>query len=244
MNKELLENLGLTKIESQIYLASIELGESLHKQLAEKAGIKRPTLYENLPTLFKKGLISKTVKGKRILLVAEDPQKFYEAKKSQLEIFQNQIPLLQALMLTAKSKPKISIYEGIEGIKKIYKDHIEQAQSILEIVGIEKIHPEIAKYIKKDYVWARVRKKISLKMLISGPTVAGIFKMESDPFELREVKNIDGKNFPIPLGLNIYGNNISFAVYREDSEPIGLIVRSKEIATTLKSLFNFIWDNV
>ncbi len=242
MNQELLENLGLSKTESQIYLAAIELGESLHKQLAEKAKIKRPTLYENLPRLFEKGLISKTVKGKRILLVAEDPQKFYESKKNQLATFQSQIPLLQALMLTAKSKPKISIYEGIEGIKKIYQDHIEQAKPILEIVGIEKIHPEIAKYIKKDYVWTRVRKKLSLKMLISGPAAAGIFKMKSDPFELREVKNIDGKNFPIPLGFNIYGDNVSFAVYREDSEPVGLIIRSKEIATTMRSLFNFIWE--
>ncbi len=244
MNIEILENLGLSKTESQIYLASLELGESLHKQLAEKAGVKRPTLYETLPKLFKKGLISKTVKGKRELLVPEDPQKFFETKKLELEILQNQIPLLQSLMLTAKSRPKISMYEGIEGIKKVYYDHIEQGEAILEVVGIEKIQPEIAKYIKKDYIWARVRKKIHLKMLISGPKTAGIFKMQSDTHELREVKNIEEKFFSVPLGLNIYGNNVSFAVYREDSEPVGVIIRSKEVSTALRSIFNFIWNKL
>ncbi|MBL8029697.1 MAG: hypothetical protein JNN11_00400 [Candidatus Doudnabacteria bacterium] len=244
MNSKILENLGLSKTESQIYLAALELGESLHKQLAEKAGIKRPTLYEVIPKLFEKGLISKSIKGKRQFLVPEDPQKFLEAKKLELEALQNQIPLLQSLMLTAKSRPKISLYEGIEGIKKVYQDHIEQGEPILEIVGIEKIQPEISKYIKKDYIWARVRKKIPLKMLISGPKTAGIFKMKSDTHELREVKNVEEKFFSMPLGINIYGNNVSFAVYREDSEPVGVIIRSKEISAGLQSIFNFIWNRL
>lgn len=242
MNYEVFENLGLSKTESKIYFAALELGESLHKQLADKAGIKRPTLYETLPKLLKKGLVTETIKGKRKVLVAEGPEKFLENKKLDIQNLQNQIPFLQAMMSTAKLKPKIIFYEGVDGIKKIYSDHLQQRQPILEIVGIEKIQPQIAKYIKQHYLWERVRRKIVLKMLISGPVSSGIFKMKTDSDELREVKNINGKLFPIPLGVNIYGDNISFAVYREDSEPIGLIIRSKEIATTMRSLFNFIWE--
>lgn len=242
MNIELFEELGLTKTESKIYLAALELGESLHKQLAEKAGVKRPTLYDSLPKLFEKGLLTETIKGKRSFLVPEDPQKFLETKKNTLESLQKEIPMLQALMLTAKSKPKLLLYEGVEGIKKIYFDHLLQKEPMLEVVGIENIHPKIAKYIKEHYIWERARRKIQLKMLISGPTVAGIFKMKTDKDELREVKNIDGKLFPIPMGLNIYGNNVSITLHREDSEPVGLIIRSQEIATSLKSLFNFVWE--
>jgi sugar-specific transcriptional regulator TrmB len=243
MDKTILENLGLNKTESKIYLSALELGESLHKQLAEHAEIKRPTLYEILPKLYAKGLLTETVKGKRKYIIPEDPIKFLETKKLAVEELQKHIPYLQSLLLTAKSKPQLIFYEGVEGIKKIYIDHLLQKQPILEVVGIEKIHPKVAKYIKEHYIWERVRRKIYLKMLISGQTSAGVFKMKSDTSELREVKNIDGKTFPIPLGLNIYGDNVSIAVYRQDSEPVGLIIRSKEIATALRSLFEFIWHH-
>jgi hypothetical protein len=54
--------------------------------------------------------------------------------------------------------------------------------------------------------------------------------------------DVDGKKFPIPLDCYIFGNNVGFALYRKDSEPIGIIIKSIEIATMLKSLFNFIWE--
>ena len=70
----LLVKLGLTEAETAIYLAALELGKALPKHLAEKAKVKRPTLYQLLPSLLEKGLLSETVVGKRRYLVAEDAQ--------------------------------------------------------------------------------------------------------------------------------------------------------------------------
>ncbi|MBV5267756.1 MAG: hypothetical protein JZU67_04490, partial [Burkholderiaceae bacterium] len=50
-HREVLASLGLSDMESAIYLAALESGESLPKHLAEKAGIKRPMLYKLLPDL-------------------------------------------------------------------------------------------------------------------------------------------------------------------------------------------------
>jgi len=243
-NSEILINAGLSKAEANVYLASLELGESSHMTLAEKANIKRPTLYYRvLPSLLEKGLLTETVRGKRKYLVAQDVQPFLEQKKTRLEEAEQQIPQLRALLATATSKPKLLLYEGVEGIKKVWFDHLVQRKPILELVGIENIHPELQKYIKNYYILERAKRKISVKMLISGPTVAGIFKVKSKAHELREVRMIDGKVFPVPLGCDIYGDNVSFTLHRKDSEPIGLIIRSKEIATTMRSVFNFIWQH-
>ena len=242
-DKEILANLGLNEAETQVYLANLELGEALYSQVAKKAGVKRPTLYYDvLPSLLEKGLLTETIKGKRKYLVAQDIQPYLETKKNQLAQAQQLVPQLRALLATATSKPKILLYEGVEGIKKVYYDHLVQRQPVLEIVGIEEIHPEIQKYIKNYYIIERAKRKIPLKMLISGPTVAGVFRMKTDPYELREVKTVDGQVFPVPLGCDIYGDNVSFTLHREDSEPIGLIIRSKEVAITMRSVFNFIWE--
>lgn len=244
-NLESLTNLGLSDKEIKVYLAALELGESLHKTLADKANIKRPTLYyEVLPQLLDKGLVTETVKGKRKYIVAQDIQPFLEMKKSQLEKAEQIIPQLRSLLATASIKPKLLLYEGIEGVKKVWFDHLIQRQPISELVGIENIHPELQKYIKQYYVIERTRRKIPLQMLISGPTVAGILKMKTDPYELREVKTIDGTIFPFPCSCDIYGDNVSFTIYRKDNEPLGLIIRSKEIATIMRSIFNFMWGNL
>ena len=91
-NQELLAQIGLSEAEASIYLAALELGESLPKHLAEKAQIKRPTLYKILPDLFAKGLLTQTIKGKRRYLVAEDPELLIEKKQSELKMLEEKIP--------------------------------------------------------------------------------------------------------------------------------------------------------
>lgn len=239
-----LTNMGLSEVEAKVYLAATELGHGLYSEVAKKAGIKRPTLYYDvLPNLLNKGLLTETLKGKRKYLVAQDIQPFVESKKVQLAEIEQSIPQLRALLASANTKPTLELFEGIEGIKKVWFDHLIQKQPILEIVGIEDIHPDLQKYIKNYYVIERSKRGIPLQMIISGSTIAGIFRVKTDEYELREVKTINGNLFPIPLGCDIYGDNVSFTLHRKDSEPIGLIVRSREICTMMRSIFNLVWQN-
>lgn len=242
INNEILANFGLTDTESAIYLAALELGESLPKHLAEKAGVKRPMLYKVLPDLFEKGLLSQTVKGKRRYLVAEDPEVLVEKKQSELKLLEEKLPELRLLLRTATSKPKIVFYEGIDGLKNLYMDNLRERQPILEFVSLENIHLEIEHYSKNYYIPARINRNIPIKIIVSGETESKSLRLKTDPYALREVKTISQEKFPIPLDCYIYGDNISFAVYRTDSEPIGVIIRSKEIATTMRSLFEFVWE--
>ena len=118
-------------------MAAVELGEALHSTLAERAGLKRATLYYDvLPNLLAKGLITETIRGKRKYLVAQDIQPFLVSKKLQLEEVERLVPQLRSLLATATSKPRLLLYEGVEGIKKVWFDHLVQKQPILELVGI------------------------------------------------------------------------------------------------------------
>lgn len=237
----MLKSLGLSDAESKIYLAALELGEALPKHLAEKAGVKRPILYKLLPGMLDKGLLAETSKGKRRYLVAEDPELYLDKKRAELLLAENSIPELRLLLQTAKVKPKIVFYEGVEGLKKLYMDNLHEKKPILEFVSVEKIHPEIELYSKNYYIPQRINRKIPIKILVSGNTTSELLNLKTAEWALREVKMIDENKFPIPLDCYVYGNNVSFAVYRTDSEPIGVIIRSKEIATTMRSVFEFMW---
>lgn len=242
--QELLSQFGLSKEESSIYMAALELGESLPSHLAEKAGVKRPMLYKLMPELFAKGLLTQTVKGKRRYIVAEEPQLLLEKKQADLKMLEEKIPELQLLLRTAKVKPNIVFYEGVEGLKKVFMDNLRERKPMLEFLGLANIHPEIDEYAKNYYIPTRINRRIPTKNIISGEPSTQRFKLKTDPYALREVKTIDGEKFPIPLDCYIYGDNVSFLLIRSDSEPMGVIIRSREIAATMRSLFELIWQKL
>lgn len=237
-----LRNLGLSRAEVAIYLAALEMGKSLPKHLADKSGIKRPTLYKLLPELFSKGLLSETTVGKRRYLVAEDPESYVEKKEADLELMQKYLPELRTLLAVAFVKPKIIFYEGIEGVKRIYLDNLRERKPTLNFVSLENIHPAIDEYASNYYIPLRIKYGITIDILLSGPARSAEMNLKTDSAFLRRVKIVDSKKFSIPLDCYIYGDNVSFALWRKDSEPIGLIIRSKEIAMTMRSIFNYIWQ--
>lgn len=242
ITEDLFKNLGLSEAETKIYLAALELGKALPKHLAEKAKVKRPTLYEFLPRMMEQGLLSETIIGKRRYFAAEDPQILLEKKQSEIDQLEKLIPELRLLLSAASVKPKIIFYEGIEGVKKIYLDNLRERKPTLNFIGLENIHPEIDKYAQHYYIPRRIKYGIRIDILISGSIKSPFMYLKTDPYALRRVKTIDEKKFPIPLDAYIYGDNVSFSLWRKDSEPIGIIIRSKEIAAALRSLFNFIWE--
>lgn len=236
-----LENIGLSEKEADIYLAVLQLGKALPAVLARKAGVKHSTFYKIIPKLKEMGLISETVFGKRKFLVAEDPQVYLEMKHKELREFEKTIPSLRILLDTATVKPRIVFYEGIKGIEKLYMETLREKKPILEFVSLENISPEIEFHSKNYYIPQRVNRQIPIKIIVSGKMESELIKLKTESWALREVKIIDEKKFPIPLDCYIFGNNVAFALHRKDSEPVGILIRSSEVATTLRSLFNFIW---
>jgi len=242
--QKLLENIGLSEQETKVYLAVLQLGKALPAVLAKKAAIKRPTLYKLLPNLKDTGLISETIVGKRRYLVAEDPQVYLERKQNELKSFEEQVPELRLLLNTALVKPKIIFYEGVKGIEKLYMETLKERKPILEFVSLEKISPEIEFHSRNYYIPQRVNRQIPIKIIVSGKTESELIKLKTESWALRDVKVIDEKKFPIPLDCYIFGNNVAFALYRKDSEPIGILIRSSEVSTIMRSLFDFIWGKI
>ena len=66
---ELLNKLGLNQKEANVYMACLELGSGTIKELSEKSGVKRTSIYNFLEELKQKGLITQIQKGKKTILI-------------------------------------------------------------------------------------------------------------------------------------------------------------------------------
>ena len=112
-----LKNIGLSEKESKVYLASLKFGEANVGDIAEEAGLKRPTTYVVLDELRKKGLVLKIPGAKKVIYKAKTPDELYEQSVSNVNEFEKFLPKLRA-MSPSKKPIKTLYFEGVDGFKQ------------------------------------------------------------------------------------------------------------------------------
>lgn len=233
---ELLSQLGLQYKEDDIYLACLELGMASVQEIAIKSGVKRTTVYDVLANLGKKGLIGQTIKGKKRLFYAEEPEKLLkllDEKKARLE---EAMPLLKSFYNTAGDKPKIRYYDGKEGIKEVYRDTLNYSGELVAFVT-ENIINDLGQDFADEYREKRTKNKISVRVI--GPDTENIVNYRNtNKDEMRKIRLVPHARFPFSIEMNIYGNKVAFMSFKES---MGVIIESNEIANNLRSLFELSW---
>lgn len=237
-----LQNIGLSEKESKVYLASLELAQANINQLAKKSGIKRTTIYDIIESLKEKGLISVTKKGKKTLYFAEDPRALEKQLDERKNSLQKIMPELLSITNLMDKKPVIRFFEGIEGIKEVYKDTLNYPdQELLAWVSEEAVVAFDEKFLNEYYLLKRLDKKIWVRAIAPDKPYMQKYK-GMDEKSLRRTKLISMEKFPLEVEINLYGRrNIGIMAFKEK---VGLIIESPTIFTTLKSIFEKNWLSI
>lgn len=238
---EVLQILGLNQKSSQLYLAALELGETLIKPLAKHANLKRPTLYELLPQLHELGLISFGRIGKRRTVIAQDPAKLLYLQEEKLKTIKGLMPQLLSRYNRTGERPKVFSYEGVEGIKQVYEDTLAEEFPMRSFLETGEVNSEIDDYLAKNYMPRRARRGIRIKNLVSGSPGEGEHLLTTKGY-YRDNRYLDQQKYPAKIEMMIYGNRVAFVTYAKHSQPMGIIIESAEIAETLRSLHEIGWE--
>ena len=239
LQKDLLDA-GLTENEAAIYLAALELGETIVSRLAKKAGIKRTTAYLVIESLKEKGLITSVKKNKVSVFFAEDPHKLHAMLEQRKEKIDKIMPQLLAFSNLIDKKPEIRYFEGKDGIKEIYYDSLKYSNQEILTWYSETYSAHFGEeFFIEDYVPRRVKKKIPVRAILSDSEIIRNW-IQNDQQHLRKTKLISQDTYPISIELNIYGNNKVGVVSHE--EQFGLIIESQKIHDSLKSIFELVWN--
>ncbi len=238
LERELIE-IGLTENEARAYLAALELGETTIARIAKKSGVKRTTTYLSVESLKEKGLLSELKKKKKTFFYAEDPRILQEKIEERKKAIEKIIPQLLSITNLIDKKPKITFYEGLEGIKDVYRDTLKYPdQEMLAWVSQDAFRVLDKEFIDY-YIPKRVEKKIWVRV-IAPDTPEIIDYKNRETKELRKTKLIDAQKYPIEVEIDLYGGNkIGVMAFKEK---IGLIIESQKIFNTLKSIFEMYWD--
>lgn len=244
MDLKILEKLNMTPKEGRLYLALLEYGVAAASTLARKIEENRTSTYSLLNAMQKKGLVSFYVRNKIKYFTAVDPKVLIEHHLAEAKRLKEFLPELMAIYNKYGEKPKITFYEGAEGIKQICETLFEVPNSTRDsFMGIKKesIHPEIWRYFEEDFINRRVEKNITYRGIVTGEIPYGTKYQKTTKGQKRELKFVDEKRFPIKIHIDIYPRN-KVALYSYDKdEMMGVIIESQSFFVTMKTAFALAW---
>lgn len=253
MLKTLLQKVGLSDKDAEIYLACLELGTQPASVIARKAGLKRPTTYLILEGLMKKGLVSEYTGSNVKYFTAVSPEyllSYIEKQKRELTVHERELeqflPQLQSLSNPYSLSPKVRFYEGIEGVERVMNDTLTSTESLSCYSTMD---AWFSRQDTKDYiVWygkeRALRKKIPIRSINTDTPLARKYLEEEYPTEINpEISHFrwlpqDIKVFSNEI--NIYGNKLAI-VSLGRNELLGIIIESESVAETQKSIFEVAW---
>jgi sugar-specific transcriptional regulator TrmB len=187
---EQLRFFGANPREASIYMKCLQLGVASVQELARAMKMNRVTVHSSVEQMIEKGLVFETRKGKRRLIVAEEPVGLLRllAKKEQ-ELtrvrggMEHMLKLLISLQSTDQSVPTVKLYEGADGFKKMLEETLSARGELLvfsyvplfsELVGVKHL---------ENYFDRRAKRGIHTRLLF--PPCAFADKMAARAKEFR-----------------------------------------------------------
>lgn len=239
-----LQKLGLSEKEALVYLSSLELGPSAVQAISRKADVNRATTYVMIESLMHHGLMSSFQKGKKMLYTAEKPDRLNrivhkerDVVKEKEETIKRILPDLDSICAAAGDRPKVSFYEGEEGLEAMRETiFASKAKDMEDFVSMDDL-----RHLLPDDHWKKHDQRLD-KNKITGRV---IFSSESDhaPSESSKkhwtYKRIPKKEFPMHGELTVYGNKVAMVSLK--GKLIGVVIESKEMAIMVRSMFELAW---
>lgn len=236
----LLRGLNITQLQAKVYFAALELGQSNIQDLSRKSGVKRTSIYNFIQDLKERGLLLETTKKNRRLYSAMHPEQLLEMEKARIAELQHAIPELLAIHNGAKNKPRVTFYEGVQGIEEVYADMLKEGKPIFAYEDLEHMKAGMRSSFYDSWPDERAKRNIPFKSITRDSPVARDF-MKTNIRRLRKSKFIESPD--LKTEINIYGDKVAMMSFRKDA-PFCVLIEDRGIAETLGTTWQQLWDKL
>jgi sugar-specific transcriptional regulator TrmB len=245
---------GLSEKEALVYATLLELGGAFPSQIAKEAGLNRSTVYEVLDSLAIKGLISELRKRNKFFYSIEHPKRLVHFSErsimraqNELQKLQEYLPELEGLYAGATNKPKVSYFEGFEGVMEIYEDHVAGKERY-EMVGFVNV-AELMQFLPLQRYRKYVRTKARLGIVTRGiiPDTPENRAYERSVYGtamrkiLPKIRVVPAKDFPWKGDITLYGTDKVSIINFDGQRVTGIIIESATIHQMMRMVFELAW---
>ncbi|MBD3251405.1 hypothetical protein GF380_03045 [Candidatus Uhrbacteria bacterium] len=247
MHFPILQEIGLNEAESLVFEVLLEEGPQKGSTIAQKTDLARGNVYNALSSLKDKGLVHEQGDSKITMYAASDPERLrnlIEQKKASVEALQGQFeaiaPQLKGYYRLFTKQPTIRVFEGVEGLKDLYREILKAKKDVYAIVSADEPDPNLFRWLRTVYKDKRISEGIRVKG-ISSATERGRQLLGKAEVELREARGLDPHYYPLRGEVNVFGDSVAFISYKTH-DLFGLIIESAPLAMTFRSTILALFD--
>lgn len=246
MYERILQSIGLAPKEVVVYQALMKLGETSIKPLLRETGLKRGNLYDILYGLEKKGLCHLTVVRKKTRFRPASPHNLVElaeAERDRIGAAAKQlmdiVPRLNEQFKVASSKPFVAYFEGIDGLKKVYKLILERKQPINILASyVDRSNQTLRALIEEQKHKQKlhgIQHRAIVQRRPAPPTEEQRLEYKKFGIEVRQLNN-----FNLPSQIIIFGDSVAISALAP--QLLTTYIENKAIATTMNIVFDQLWE--
>lgn len=234
----------LSTYEAKLYLAALDFPETNLSSLANRAKIPRTAAYPPLQSLLKQSFLSAVKVKKRVYYRALEPKQLkFILERKQIELNDMVADLEQKISIPDR-KLAISYFDGVEGVRiaaDIFMDETKTklGKSWEELGETARIYGnrQLSEYIKK-----RVKKGIYGEMITPANFKNPYIKehLAHDKEELRKSILVSPDQYPIKASIAVADDMV--LIYTLTDNPFAVLIKNQDVATTVWSIHNMIWD--
>ncbi len=247
MIESIVKSIGLNEKEGRVFMAVLGHGEQPASTIGKLVKMPRNTTRFVLDRLSERGLVKKKVVGNSQYYSAEEPESLIhilEKKRidenakidTRIRDLEEVMAELETRFKTGHAKPKVTFYEGDEGIMKVYDDTLTSSETIRSFACFDMMIEKLNEYFK-SYFDRRVQKKIPIRW-IHPDTPLDIEEAKRDKSEMREGCLIPHQKYHFTPEIQIYDEKLNITSLRER---LGVIIESREIYGAMSVAFELAW---
>lgn len=244
---EVLQKLGLSQSEIDLYLAMLSQGALLASELMRLTNAKRPTVYYALRQLLARGLVCKVPIQGTQRFQAEPAEKLLvmlDLRQNELaeltEEVRNCLPELKKQAPTHDGVPAVSFFQGQQAMKQIIMETLYcKSRHIDSLAPRDNFFWQIGQAFSKKYVDQRVARNITTRNLWEQPLKPEIM--------VHSYKNVSQVRI-LPASLHdrfrttifLYDDKVMYI--SSLSSAYILLVQSREHHELVKAMYEGLWD--
>lgn len=233
-----LKELGLKKNKATVYLSALGIGSGSVVEIASQARLPRTTTHEILGQLAEMGLVGFVTEGRTRIYTAEPPEKLKVLLKEKERQLQSVLPDIRSIMKTKGTRPRVRVYDGVEGVKTVFEDTLTVTDKLLRgILSMADLYKIPGKDYMDDYVKRRVGAGILLQVIRSESKEVE----ETWPASVAENRELRyARDLVFPMTMYLYDNKVG--IIGTEKENFGMIIESEDLYLTQKNLFDTLWE--